>query len=800
MNVFKNMTYMARRFKTATVLNFVGLTVAFAACYLLMTQVEYNRSYNACIPQADHIFRIESKMNNDSPWGIHCNRPALAAIAKMPQVEAMSELVCWTQSFDFLKGSSIVEHNATECNLTPFGAIEAKCLDGSLEWKDYGEKSVVIPASLAQKMFGRVDVAGQSLYWKFGNKTDTATVKGVYADCPDNCAMKNDVYLPSDRNLESFSEWSYIGYIKLHQGVDPKNMLKNFTQQFKEQMWKEQWGSALEAGEVKSEQEHEARTNFERQFDKLNYRLQPILDVFFSGVSPDDKGNPAMLSILELACLLILIIAAVNFLNFTLAESPMRIKSINTRLVLGEEVSSLRLSMVCESILTALIALGVALVICIAVAQQHTDLLLGDVALGEHLGIVALMIAIAVLTGIAAGAYPAWYATSFPPALVLKGSFGLTPKGRRLRSLLVALQLGIALLMVTYISILLMQSRFIHHSNYGYQKDEVLYAQLTDELWHKKDAIRAELTKESGVAAISFSRFVLGAKDEYMVWGRGDNDHQIYFTCMPVDWHYLRTMGIKVTEGRDFNEHDGDCYIINEAARRQWPWVRTDKKLLDNDFPVVGICENIRFASTRKDREQPLAFIVFGQELSQWGDQLGIVNIRIAAGTDKRMMRQRLGDVLTRMGSGERVETVFLDHQLEILYQEEFRFIRQVGWFSAICLVITLIGVFCLTMFETEYRRKEIGIRKVMGSSTAEVLLMFCRRYVWLLLGSFVVAAPLAWYIGREWLASFAERTHVYWWLFPLSLCIIGLITMVTVVIQSWRTANENPVYSIKNE
>jgi putative ABC transport system permease protein len=273
----------------------------------------------------------------------------------------------------------------------------------------------------------------------------------------------------------------------------------------------------------------------------------------------------------------------------------------------------------------------------------------------------------------------------------------------------------------------------------------VLYAQLSDELWGKKPAIRAELMQLGGVSDVSFSRFVLGSQDGYMSWGRGDDDHRITFTCMPVDWHYLRTMGIRVTAGRDFNEHDGDCYIINEAARRQWPWVEIDKKLLSNDYPVVGICEDVRFTSTRKDRSQePMAFFIFGEKVN-WGDQLGIVNIRVAAGVDKVAMRQQVRKLLTDMGSGEEIGVNFLDSQLENLYQEEFRFIRQVIAFSVVCLLITLIGVFCLTLFETEYRRKEIGIRKIMGSSVGQVLLLLARRYVWLLGAAFVIAVPLAW-------------------------------------------------------
>ena len=795
--VLRNIWYMARRFKTATVLNFVGLVVAFAAFYLLMTQTVYNRSYNASIPDGERVYRFEAKMGADSPWGINCNRPTNAILKEMPQVEAMTEMATWWPTREFLVGENVVGHSCVGSNLTPFGAISARCLDGKLSWDEYSDRTVIIPASLAKKIFGRTDVAGQPLY----STTDTLTVRGVYEDFPANCAFKNWVLYATQNNLEDWSEWSYTAYVKLREGVDAEAMMQGFSKQFKELMWKQQWGGALAAGAVSEGQEKEVRAMFDRQFDNRAYRLTPIHDTYFSGVAGDDKGNPAMLFVLELACLLVIVIAAINFLNFVLAESPMRIKSVNTRRVLGERLARLRIGMIAETVLMSLVACGVALAVCAIIGKEPLELLLGSIALADHTDLLVFMLFLAIAVGIVAGVYPAFFVTSFQPALVLKGSFGLTPKGRKLRSVLVALQLGIALLMVAYISILLMQSRYIYNSDYGFDKDEVIYAQLTEEHFGKKDAIRAELLQQSGVVDVSFSNFVLGAQNGYMGWGRADNDHQITFTSMPVDWHYLRTMGIKVIEGRDFTEHDGDCYIINEAARRQWPWVEIDKKLLDNDFPVIGVCEDIRYTSTRKDRHQePLAFIIMGESFKEWGDRLGVVNIRVAAGIDKAALRHQISDIITRLGSGERVEAKFLDQKLEDLYQEEFRFIQQVGWFSAICLVITLIGVFCLTMFETEYRRKEIGIRKVFGSSTREILLMFCRHYAWLLAVSFVIAAPVAWYIGRQWLENFAERTPIYWWLFPLTLLMVGLITMVTVIIQSWRTANENPINSIKTE
>ena len=174
--------------------------------------------------------------------------------------------------------------------------------------------------------------------------------------------------------------------------------------------------------------------------------------------------------------------------------------------------------------------------------------------------------------------------------------------------------------------------------------------------------------------------------------------------------------------------------------------------------------------------------------------------IRTTAGTDKVQLRRQIIESLTGLGLEEQPEVRFIDQDLEITYQEELRFIRQVLVFSLICLIITLIGVFCLTLFETEYRRKEIGIRKVFGSTEEAILLLLSRRYVAIILLSFILAAPVAYYLGTQWLQSFAERTPIHWWLFPLALAAVSLITLTTVCIQGWRAATENPVNSIKTE
>ncbi len=791
-DILRNMFYMARRFKTATVLNFIGLTVAFAACYLFLTQVTYNHSYNKELTDYKQLYRVEVEgMANGREWQAHVSRYIAEQLASMPQIESMALM---QNMNDVSAKKDLTDFTFPWCrvNNDALTTFAPRLLDGEISWKESDQRGLVIPASIAMQYFGTVQAAGRYMMWQSG---DSAMVRGVFADFPENCTVRNSIYSNMrDENQGNINNYNYMCYLRLHAEIDTaqinRSMLETMTEKwhqlFIENGMEEQWEQ-------------------EKHNISFKMRLQPITKTWYSGVDLEiDKGNKTVDWILQLACLLVIIIATINFLNFILAESPMRIKSINTRRVLGCSVASLRLAIVAEAVLTSLIAFILALGISYLLSQWSfiNELAVSSIALEKHGLLLADLSVVAILVGVVAGLYPAFYVTSFQPALVLKGSFGLTPKGRKLRTILLCLQFLITNIMVIYIGILYLQSHYIFHSDYGYSKEEILYTDIS-ELNGKQETLRTELTQLSGVVDVSFSQFPLGCKDQYMDWGRSDKDHQIQYTVLPVDWHYLRTMGIKVIEGRDFTEHDGDCYIINEAARKKWDWVEMDKKLLENNLPVIGVCQNIRFSSTRIDNnDSPLAFLIVGGLLNKegWEPELYTMNVRVAAGIDKIQMRQKVKDTCMKLGMQHEPEIKFLDQKLEELYQDEFRFIRQVLIFSLICLVITLIGVFCMTMFETEYRRKEIGIRKVMGSSTQQILQMFCKHYVLMLLICFVIAIPVAYHIGSQWLLGFAERTPIFWWLFPLAFLAVGAITIATVIIQSWRAANENPVKSIKNE
>ena len=489
-------------------------------------------------------------------------------------------------------------------------------------------------------------------------------------------------------------------------------------------------------------------------------------------------------------------------MNFSLAETPMRIKSINTQKVLGATTRSLRFTLIAEAMLISFTAFILAL-IWIAILKDFglQDLVNARLTITEHPMLLLATFGLSLLMGLMAGLYPSYYVTSFPPALVLKGSFGLSPQGRILRTALVCIQFFVAYMLIIGVGIMYLQSRYIRTSDYGYDKDAIIVGNMTKETQSQTDAVVGELSQIPGVKGVAVSEFVLSSADNYMHWGRSKGDKYIQFDAFPVDYRYLDVMGIHIVEGRSPKPGDEDVYIFNEFTRKKYPWLKVDQPAPDDNL-VIGFCENIKYSSFRNDdANQTMAFLIPGKKFAQWGwEWRNFVNVRISAGVDKIEVIQSLQKTMEKFTPGHDFNFRFMDEVLDANYRNELRFTKQILLFSLIAIAISLTGVFGLTMFESEYRRKEIGIRKIMGSSTKQILYMFNRRYILILTGCFIVATPFGWWIGQHWLQGFAEKTPVSPWIFILSFLLVTLITMLTITVQSWKNARENPANSIKTE
>ena len=785
--IVRNFTSIFKKFVTANVLNLLGLSLAFASFFVIMTQVSYDLSYNKSFAEHENLFRMTMDLGPSEGHLTSLARPVIERLAvTSPHVISYGSYQGWVNFDQYCIGEKEFSLNERFGNNDFLSVFKPTVITGNLEGLKQ-RYNIVLPRSEAMRLFGTTDVVGQTLKYKWEDNL-YYNVCAVIEDYPANNFLHGNCFIGTDYNKDSYNNWNYDAYIR----VDDASNLPTVVQTLRRtaiELFKEKYNMTTQEEE-----------------DALQIIFTNVADAHFS--KDLNKAAPGRSSVYLLICfsLLIVVIAAVNFMNFTLAETPMRIRSINTQKVLGATAAKLRASLLIEAVIISLIAFVVALLI-VYLAHDFglQELVQASILLQDHPLLIAITLALSIVVGILAGAYPSYYVTSFPPALVLKGSFGLSPKGRVLRTVLICLQFVVSFMLVIGVGIMYLQSYLIYHTDYGFDKDEVLTLPATPATRQQLDAVDAELRSISGIEGASITQGILGSSDSYQTWGRGSGDKHMNFTCLFVDWRFLDVMGIDVVEGRNFRESDGDVYILNESAKKQYDWLRVNEPITDGDLPVIGFCKDIKYSTLRvDDSELPIAFFVPkpGGEYAQWTWQNHVL-VRVSKGVDKRQIKQKVLDVVNNIEKEYTLdlsELNYIDEVLERSYQQESLFTKQILLFSLLAILISIIGVFGLTMFESEYRRKEIGIRKVFGSSTREILQMFNKRYLYILLGCFVVAAPVGYLLGQHWLEGFAVRTAINPLLFLVSFLLVTLITMLTVTYQSWKNASENPINSIKTE
>ena len=837
-DIIKNIIYIARRFKLATCFNLLGLIIALGTCYLLLTQIHYHTTYNRDIKDIEKLYRMESDwMFDEWEFSDQVCVPFAKVLDSLPEVESFSLFynpspllfikmdsalqrslpeapkfsLAYKKDTLLIRADSIVkapfskvEHNYSMCSDKAISTLTQWVTD-SVELNDSSATGYIIPQTIAQELFGTTDAVGKRLLYVTDDSGDSVsvmplTVCGVYEDFPVNSELQNCIYGPLD-NLNDFT-FAYKCIIKFKSAPSSKD-IKAFTAKLKQAIVDTVGGNAIKYCSMPID-----TSVIQDRVSKTRIKLTPLRYSYFeqSTYTSGEKGYLSLLVISELACLLVLIIAAINFLNFTLAESPMRIRSVNTRRVLGASRRSLRLGMVSECVLTSVFTCLIALALChlLSLAPDINKLFVGSIMLKDHMILAVAMPVLAAIVGLVSGFYPSAFATSFPPAMVLNGNFGLTSQGRRLRSALVCIQLTISMLMVMYTGILFMQKHFIDATSYGYDKDRILTTTVPEQT--DRDSLRLALEELPGIERVSFSNNLMGSGDAHDSQWIESEGHVIRQHTITADPQFLSTLGIQIIEGRDFNVGDTTAIIINEAARKQWYWIDLEQQQVSigsgehvlDSAKVIGVCGKIRYGTTRISNEMPFGIIIKNSDyLADY--MSSVLSVRLAPGASSQDV-MRAANKLVRKYSRDKNELKEFSKVLSKAYKIEYRYFDQLTSISLICLIITLIGVFCLTMFETEHRRKEIGIRKVVGATPGEIVGMLCQQYIPLILISFVIAAPLALLFGWMSLKHFAERTEIHWWIFPLALLIVGGMTMTTILLQSWRTARENPVNSIKTE
>lgn len=802
-----------RREKLFAVLNVSGLALGIACCLMLGLYLWGELSYDRHHANHERIHRIVNHFTFGDGRGSDL---AITSAALAPMLA--------DEYPDFIEGYVRFREAATA-----FVRYE----DEIAEWEDiyvaddnvfevftheiiYGDAqtalaepgSVAISRRMAERYFGDANPVGETLL----NDAGTAmTVKLVFEELPQNTHLRYDALLaykgaafalPDDISLRravlgSPTEYTYV---VLAPGSDARKY-----QELSASFYSKHLESLFSSANV-----------------EWRSWLEPLADIhLYSDVEYDrPRGNRMYLYAFAIVAAFILAIACINYVNLATARAVQRTRAIGLRKILGAARGSLIGQFLGEAVLLALLAtvLGVILVEVLLPLPGVTALFGKPLALdlfGRPL-LAAGIVGLGVLVGLLAGLYPAAYLSSFAPLTALVGRYQ-SRGGLRLRETLVFIQFAISIGVIAATLLMGAQLRYIANLALGFDKEnKVLVTLRGADLIEREEVIATELEKHPGVLGVATTQAMMG-QNMGLVTGKVENNEgamtDFGFSITQVGDDFIPVIGIEVVRGRDFSRRlltdVGSAYIVNETLVRAMGWSDPIGKRIAlgaaGVLPgrVIGVVKDFNFKSVRTSIEP---FVMFRQDID-FGQvppamralQTRLMVIDIAPRGIGETLRH-IRELFVDLDPAHPFEYRFVDEELDRLYVSEQRLMRLVGIFAAICIFVACLGLFGLAASTTEQRTKEIGIRRVLGASTIEIIWMLARRVLVLVGAAAVLAAIATWFAMHEWLTGFAYRTAIHPAYFLLAALGAGAVALLTIALQSWRTARRDPVDALRYE
>ncbi len=804
----RNFLTLLRRYTTSSVLNIVGMAVAFAAVYLIAVQVKFDLSYNRVIKNSERIYRLEyPSWSSDGTWDCNWNR-------QLPdEISAACPEIVTAGSMDMVFNSQYqdeysVKRNSTIENFTikiagaelealavfPFEFIEGGIDD---DFKTY--YGMIISETVANRY--NLKVGDRINYGRGAENKAQRTISGIYRDFPkpSTMAMGEGYILMPEAGPQDASNWNTPYYVLLHEDASPTKVAAKMKETLVDYCRKR--GLSDE--------------DIAKEIDLVAPRLTPIADLYFADDTEAEyyHGSRTTTYTLIAIAVLILVISFINFVNFFFALIPSRIRAVNNYKIFGAPTAKLRLNFLFETVGLILVSLfGAAVIVVLFADTPLKEYISTSVAINENWSLAGAIALGVILFGVVVSLYPAWYITKFSPAFVIKGDFSASKSGRILRYTLVGVQYTISIALIICSFFIYRQHQYMLSRDMGFDKENLLVASIPYEAvngqwsyesdYTKRDALLDRLNQNPQIKEIAFGRGEF--TNTRMQWTRPiDNGESEVFNVYVVSWNFLDVMGIDIVEGRDFTTTDEQsetgALIFNQTAAKNLN-INTETSIfghVDGELtPVVGICEDFDFQSAQYNIS-PYAFLIYGKY--GW-DLPRIAYIRTVAGADIAEVKEFIVDTVMELApnvDSEKISVKFFDDELEFVYQREDKLSTLITLFSFLSIVISIIGVFGLVLFETQYRRREIGIRRVHGASVGGILQMFNRKYLYIVAACSAVAIPVSYYIISRWMEQYVYRVEMSWWVYALAVGVILLITIVTVSLRSWSAANENPTNSI---
>jgi putative ABC transport system permease protein len=800
--MFKNYLLIAFRNlirqKSYSILNIAGLAIGFAAFILIALHVIHEFSYDKFHKNADNIYRvcINGRISGDVFNVAVCAAPmGQAMVSEMPEVlksvriKKISQTVFFSTEFDRFYEDGMIFADSTFFEIFSFGL-----LTGNPETVLDEPNSIVISEKIAKKHFQNEDPIGKTI--KLDDK-ESFVIKGIMTDVPGNshfsftmvASFTNYIRMTGRDRHNDWGSLSVNTYVLLAKDTDPNHVNAKFPEFLKKNM-----------GELS-----------EMESIKFEPYLQPMKSIHLHsnlmaelGTNSDVNYAYAFLAV----AVFILLIACINFMNLSTARSMKRAREVGLRKVVGADRQHLILQFIGESLIMSFIGLVIGLIlveIALPSFNQMLDIELGF-SLFQHGYEFLFLLLLVIVVGVIAGSYPAFYLSAFQPVQVLKGSLRNKSKKSAVRNILVVFQFSISVFLIICTGFVYNQMTFIRNKKLGFDKENLMVIPLRGERMKKKaESLKKELKNLSGVSEVSTSLFVPGGDMDgngYIPEGVDEKAPWIIFTNV-VDFDYVTTMGMEIVMGRDFSREystDSNAILINETLQKKLGWEDPLNKKIKGfhydsifELNIIGVVKDFHFRSLHDAIEPSLMYI------GSHNNNFLIVRLR------NGNMKESIEAIQKKW---EETESAFpfdyflLDKELDTLYKAELRIGELFLAFTLIAILIACLGLFGLASYNAEQRTHEIGIRKALGSSVEQIVLLMSKQFtLWILLAN-IIAWPLAYYFIDRWLGNFAYSIRIteYWYIFFIAGIATFIIAVLTVLYQSIKAAITNPVEAIKYE
>ena len=776
------------RHKGFSLLNITGLTIGMTAFFLIFLYVSFEGSYDSFHTKADRIYRLVSDVKTPSET-LHYNSPPVPVtqqlMTQFPELQSVTRVSLGDDWMVIRDDKVFRVDNVATADSNFFKVFDFRLLKGDPNTVLKNPSSVVLCESEARRFFGNSNPVGQSLIMsriKF-----RGTVTGVMQDLPVNSHIKANMIFTADTlNPNDSQQWDNYGdrnYLLLKPGASAAGLqakLPAFVRQI--------GGAAL--------------SKMQQQPTLL---LEPLKDIYlYSTRDGSAKGNSMNVRIFSIIGIFILLIAGINFVNLTTARSGERAKEVGIRKVVGASKPMLAAQFIGESIILSLIAYILSLQLSALLLHGFNQLAGKEISPGiftqpRYIGLLA---GLSVLIGIIAGFYPALVLSSFQPVAVLKGRFITGMRGIFLRRSLVIVQFTIATGLIIATLIVYNQLSYMRSQELGFNKEQELILDTRGD--SATAAFRQEIATIPGVLSSTKSSSVPG---NGLFYGPGqlENVHGEMQTanvngCL-TDYGFIEQFGIGLAAGRDFSRQyptdTARAAIVNETAVRLLGY-SSPAQAIGRRFRqfgasgnIIGVVKDFHFRSLQETIKPLVLYLNPGQSdflcVKMDGRQLPSTFAAIQQKW-KRMLSDRPFDYF------------FMDEFFDRQYRAEDRFGKLFLYFTILAISISCLGLMGLASYSTLQRTKEIGVRKIVGASVSQIVLLLSKDFLQLVGWSFVVAVPPSWFFMNAWLTGFAYRIHSYWWIFIAAGGAALLIAVLTISFQSIKAAIANPVKSLRTE